>query len=92
MRRRHKMPTEKDFLVYQEAGKTYVTGGNNITDSVGLKMLKASGVAVVSKQNVRHIKQVIMRFNKMTESEGTVDLTGCGMGFYNIPVKDIIEV
>lgn len=86
------MQKEQKFLVYQEASKTYIMQGNNITDLVGLKMLKASNTASVNKENVRHIKQLIMRFSKMTKDGETVDFTGCGIGFYNIPVENVVEV
>jgi len=86
------MQKEQGFLVYQEAGKTYIMRGNNITDYVGLKMLKASNPAIVNRPNVKHIKQLIMRFNIMTKNGETIDLTGRGIGFYNIPIENIVEV
>ena len=86
------MQKDKEFLVYQENGKTYITKGNRITDSIGLKMLKVSSVAIISKENIKHIKQLIMIFSKMIKNGETVDLIGCGIGFYNIPIESIVEI
>lgn len=94
-----KQHKEKGFLVYRNSDKTYITKGNNITNLVGLKFLKASNMHPkkyfgddLYKPTVKHIKQFIMSFSKMTRNGNTVDLTGDGVGFYNIPVEDIIEI
>lgn len=79
------------YYVYQEDDTTYYTMGSRLSDLMGIKMLKAS-CKVVTKPNVRHIKQLIFKFSKMTESGGLVDFTGCGIGFYNIPTDDVVAV
>ena len=79
------------YFVYQENGKTYYTTGKRITDRVGINMLKASS-HLVNKPNVRHIKQLVFKFSKMTENGDIVDFTGCGIGFHNIPINTIIKV
>ncbi len=79
------------YLVYQEDGKTYYTVGKRISDRTGIDMLKASG-HLVNKPNVRHIKQLVFKFSKMTKNGNAIDFTGCGMGFYNIPAGNVVKV
>ena len=79
------------YLVYQEDGKTYYMVGERITDRVGINMLKASG-HIVNRPHVRHIKQLIFKFSELTRDGDTIDFSGCGMGFYNIPADDVVKV